>query len=90
MPVSERTIQAVVESNNQPRHGLPDGTLGDEIEIEEWIESQVRVACKAMLGMIRPPRFLDDNAEGALPRITEQNEETAFRWKCIAGECTKL
>lgn len=77
MEVLEHLARPALKSK-PPRHlegsGLPEG---DEMLTAEWNTEQARVACKAVLEMVRPPRPMDgDILEDSMPRI--QDTELAY------------
>lgn len=76
MSVTEASIQALVKSD-PPHHLSITGVTGTVIELEEWLEGQIHVACKAILELLGSPRPVLDEAGKVLPRMPEKHEETA-------------
>ncbi|MDA0376664.1 MAG: hypothetical protein O3A80_05165 [bacterium] len=77
MSVTETPIQALAESGF-PHHLSTEGDTGTVIQLEEWLEEQIRVACKAILELLGSPRPVLDEAGKVLPRMPEKYEETAY------------
>lgn len=77
MEVLEHSARPALQSQ-PPRH--VEGfyvTGGDEMLTSEWNTEQIRVACKAVLEMVRPPRPMEgDMQEDSMPRI--QDEALAY------------
>jgi len=77
MSVIETPIQAVVESA-LPHHLSREGDTGTVIQLEEWLEEQIRVACKAVLELLGSPRPVLDESGNAAPRMPIEHEDTAY------------
>lgn len=76
----ERTATSAVESH-APRHMNFDGLLGKEIETAEWLDSQLKVSCRAVLELMRAPRHPDDDAHlkgECMPPVPPENEDIAY------------
>lgn len=75
--MSGNSCPTEVLSTHLPKHAGKEGLLGAEIEFTEWMESQMRIACLAILEMNRPPRVLSEDVDStSIPRI--EDEELAF------------
>lgn len=76
MTVTTETLSAVSESS-LPRHLDLNGESGDVMQLEEWLEAQIRVACRATLEMLKAPRAMECD-EDQLPHISKADEGTAY------------
>lgn len=77
MSTIESPLQAVSESH-LPRHMKHNGESGSEIHLEEWIEEQVRVACKAIFELLKSPRPMNENDQLTGPHVSSEDEGTAY------------
>lgn len=77
MLTTESEIQAVADSH-LPRHLNSEGVSGTQIELEEWLEEQIRVGCKATLELLKLPRPMNEEEEHTGPNIPIKDEDVAY------------
>ncbi|MCB9808203.1 hypothetical protein H6770_03005 [Candidatus Peribacteria bacterium] len=59
-------------------HERDDGSMGAEMQTEEWMDAQARVACLAILELLRAPRHADKKLNSvSIPPIPVELEDIA-------------
>ena len=55
-----------------------DGTAGEEMDLTEWLDGQTRVACLAIVEMLRNPRATAEEQGKRMPSVPKEQEDTVY------------